>query len=197
MPLIVEPIKTLLQQAEAICGKLSIEARRIDLNHAFTLDGRFVGDIGELLAAQHFAFTPHPNQKGRHDGTCLINGREHGVQVKCRRASTVIDFTTQPDILLVIEIDKHWRSWEVAYNGPGSIVTRGTDLQVSKTGKLLRNRTKTSRRLHLDDLREASDATQKLRRASHLAVPKRSTPKLGAPSLPEPEFRTSNLEPRT
>ena len=157
MPATPQPIRNLLKKAEGICTKLSVEAKKLGLNRDFTLDGRFVGDVGELVAFQHFAIRLHEHQKKRHDGVCEINGREYGVQVKCRRKSTVLDMSSQPEILLVIEFGKNWETWDIVYNGPGKIV-------------------KVGRRLHLDELREAMKNLRKSS-ARGLAVPQRKSAK--------------------
>ncbi len=145
----------ILQQllvAQSACNNLSGLATGIGLDLAFTLDGRFVGDLGELLAVRFFQITLFPNQKAQHDGTCQINGANRIVQIKCRRASTVIDISSQPDLLLVLRIDADWQNWEVVYNGEGSFLTGDKGYSVNNKGHLMKNGQKTARRLQLEDL---------------------------------------------
>lgn len=124
----------------------------LGLNLKFTLDGRFVGDVGELLAVRKFKLKLHHKQGAVHDGTTVINKKEFGVQVKCRRESTVIDFSSQPELLLVIEIAKDWSSWEVIYNGPADFLTADGTFTADDKRKLHKGKAKQSRRYYLEDL---------------------------------------------
>lgn len=94
----------------------------------FTLDGRFVGDIGEWLVARRFAVALDKQQRKGHDATVIHNGLRRDVQIKCRCESDAIDFKQVPDFLLVLEVQKDWSAWRVVYNGPGR-------LAVDLTGK--------------------------------------------------------------
>lgn len=100
------------------------------VNRKFTLDGRFVGDVGEWLVARHFPVTLDEGQRTGHDAIVTINGRQRNVQIKCRCECDVIDFKRVPDLLLVIEVKRDWSAWSVAYNGPGELAV---DLTVKKS----------------------------------------------------------------
>lgn len=154
MPTIQKDVRLNLAMAQEACDELERISVASGNPHKFTLDGRFVGDIGELLAARHFDIQLHSKQRHCHDGSCQVNGRECGVQVKCRRKSTVIDFYSQPKLLLVIEIDDRWENWKTIYNGPGDFLTRDSGYSADETGRLLRNGKKEGRRVYLDELRQ-------------------------------------------
>ena len=144
----------------------------MDCGHLqFTLDGRLVGDIGELIAARYFDVRLHPRQQGRHDAVCRVGEQDLGVQIKCRVMSDAIDFTSEPDLLLVMRINREWTSWDLLYNGPGSIVTQGTALTLDNEGHLLRDNKRTKRRMNLADFAGAGTQLP----AGSLQVPERRT----------------------
>jgi hypothetical protein len=153
MPKIPKNIRQQLFIAQTACDELEKIAANSGHSHKFTLDGRFVGDIGELIAAQHFDLQIHKKQKHCHDGICNLGGEEHGVQIKCRRKSTVIDFYSQPKLLLVIGINDQWTEWEIIYNGCGDFLTDDEGFSADEKGRLLQNGKKHGRRIYLDDLR--------------------------------------------
>ena len=153
MPNIPPGIRRQLLAAQRACGALEKLARKELLNHKFTLDGRFVGDIGELLAAKYFSIELHKSQQHRHDAICTIDGETYGVQIKCRRKSTVIDIYSEPELLLVIVIDEAWENWSVVYNGPGDFLSSEKGFTKDATGRLW-NGKKRGRRIYLDELRD-------------------------------------------
>jgi hypothetical protein len=114
-----EPLVAILKAIEAQTAKLTQAAAKLEVTRHFTLDGRLVGDIGEMLAAQHLELTLDDTQRMGHDGFTSIVGQQREVQVKCRKASTLIGFTSVPDLLVVIAFLKDWSEWEIVYNGEG------------------------------------------------------------------------------
>lgn len=158
MPALWPELRAAIAQAEAATRDLKEIGAAHGAGHLdFTLDGRIVGDIGELIASRYFDIDLHTKQRGCHDGTCRIDGREAGIQIKCRVKSWVIDFTSEPELLLVIRIAEDWNSWEVVYNGPGSIVTAGTNLTIDTKRRLVTPEgTRTGIRLWLEDFERAS-----------------------------------------
>jgi hypothetical protein len=153
---------------------LAAAASQANLTRGFTLDGRIIGDIGEILVAQFFEVELHNRQSSRHDGTTQIGGVERGVQIKCRKASTVIDFSSVPDLLLVISFSADWTQWEVIYNGSGDIVRQLVQHNPPRTvddkGRIRNGDARASIRMNLDGLREASA------RGTMENVPRRSQP---------------------
>jgi len=157
MPRIPDDIRSQLLVAQKACDELEKISAASGHGHKFTLDGRFVGDVGELLSACHFDIEIHKKQKHCHDANCRVSGKAYGVQVKCRRKSTVIDFSSQPKLLLVIEIDQDWEIWETVYNGPGDFLSRDEGFTTDEAGRLYRNGKKEGRRVYLDDLRRLNE----------------------------------------
>jgi hypothetical protein len=84
----------------------------------FTLDGRLVGDLGEILVEGVYDVKLFDDQKKHHDGT-TSDGRY--VQVKATMKDSLtfpVDHT--PDFYLGIMIDQNGTFTEV-FNGPGWI----------------------------------------------------------------------------
>src|ERR1700736_4354166 len=89
------------QTPEDLLYHLVAMAERVDflkkIAHAegvhreFTLDGRFVGDIGELTAHRYFKIDLHLKQKTGHDAEYVEGGARLNVQIKVRRACDAID----------------------------------------------------------------------------------------------------------
>jgi hypothetical protein len=170
MPEMPAEILALLEQAQGAATALHRLAGQSGLNLEFTLDGRFVGDVGELLAVRNFAVKLYGKQGHVHDGFCVLNGREHGVQVKCRRASTVIDFTSQPELLLTLSVAEDWRSWDVVYNGPADFLTDDKVYSMADDRRLMKEHTRKARRINLEQLADL----QRKQPPTSLRVPSRN-----------------------
>jgi hypothetical protein len=111
------PLLTILRAIESQTAKLSDAVAKLDVTRHFTLDGRLVGDIGEMLAAQYLELTLDETQRRGHDGFTSIAGQQREVQVKCRKAATIIGFSSVPDLLVVIAFTEDWTAWEIVFNG--------------------------------------------------------------------------------
>jgi hypothetical protein len=108
----------LLSAMEERVSSLKKIANTEGVHREFTLDGRFVGDIGELIAHRCFKIELHHNQKSDHDAVYVENNARFNVQIKVRRACDAIDLkASATDRLLVLNFSKDWKSWEVVYNG--------------------------------------------------------------------------------
>jgi hypothetical protein len=121
-----QPVREAVQKAEAGVADLQAIANAIGLKRKFTLDGRLVGDIGELLLCPDFKVLPGEKPNGHaHDliGESLA-GRVQ-VQVKLRRRAKGgrLEFKYQPECLVFIECSDDWSRWRIVYNGPGNVVT--------------------------------------------------------------------------
>ncbi len=114
------PLLAILGAIESQTAKLSNAAANLDVTRHFTLDGRLVGDIGEMLAAQYLEITLDETQRRGHDGFTSVAGQKRDVQVKCRKASTLIGFSSVPDLLVVIAFSEDWTAWEIVFNGEGT-----------------------------------------------------------------------------
>jgi hypothetical protein len=83
----------------------------------FTLDGRLVGDIGEVLAEIYYDLDLFEVQKSLHDGKSS-DGKL--VQVKATMQSS-LTFGDIPDYYLGLKIHKNG-TYEEIYNGPGAVI---------------------------------------------------------------------------
>jgi hypothetical protein len=86
---------------------------------AFTIDGRLVGDIGEVLAALEYQVELYKVQTPDHDGV-TPDGRK--VQVKATFKDK-LTMTSVPDLYLGIQLSADGNHREV-YNGPGAVIAK-------------------------------------------------------------------------
>lgn len=84
---------------------------------AFTIDGRLVGDIGEVIAALEYDVTLDSVQREGHDAVAR-DGRL--VQIKATFKDS-LTFKTCPDYYLGFKLFPDGRHEEI-YNGPGHII---------------------------------------------------------------------------
>jgi len=89
-----------------------------DGSRLFTIDGRLVGDIGEIIAAREFDIELDAKSRANHDAKTR-DGRD--VQIKATFKDS-LTFTTEPMLLLGLKLDKTGRH-DVVYNGPGKIIS--------------------------------------------------------------------------
>ena len=89
----------------------------------FTLDGRLIGDLGEVIAAHYFDLTLTETQEAGFDAT-IASGSFKGqhVEVKCRRKSTGIGFDRVPKHLIALKILPGDQEVEVIYAGGGDVL---------------------------------------------------------------------------
>ena len=83
----------------------------------FTIDGRLVGDIGEVIAATYYDLSLYDNQKPDHDGH-TSTGRK--VQVKATFKES-LTFSSVPEFYLGIKLFENG-TYEEIYNGPGKVI---------------------------------------------------------------------------
>lgn len=83
----------------------------------FTIDGRLVGDIGEVIAEIEYALTLHKTSQPKHDAT-MDDGRE--VQIKATFKES-LTFRSILDCYLGFKLERNG-SYRVIYNGPGYII---------------------------------------------------------------------------
>jgi hypothetical protein len=86
-------------------------------HRAFTIDGRLVGDIGEVIAALEYDVTLDSVSQPDHDA-CCTDGRR--VQIKATFKDS-LTFKTCPDYYLGFKLYPDGRHDEV-FNGPGRII---------------------------------------------------------------------------
>jgi hypothetical protein len=83
----------------------------------FTIDGRLVGDIGEIVAAAEFEIELDDVSRAIHDGR-MLDGR--GVQIKATFQDH-LTFKTTPDLYLGFKLFRNG-THEVIFNGPDRII---------------------------------------------------------------------------
>lgn len=171
MPTTPEPLLHILQAIERETSKLSAAAKNLNVTRNFTLDGRLVGDIGEMLAAHHLELELDKRQRRGHDAVAVIDGATRDVQIKCRKASTLMTFSSVPDLLVIITFKADWSSWQIEYNGPGDAVQQRADakkLRVDADNLIWNGSRRGSLDLDLRDFQNLPTQTHK--------VPLRATP---------------------
>lgn len=95
------------------------------IDRKFTLDGRLVGDIGELVVARHFKIVEHEKPPGHaHDLYAMIGAKKLGVQVKLRREAKTgkLEFKYQPQVLVILKFKKDWSQWQIVFHGSGRVI---------------------------------------------------------------------------
>jgi hypothetical protein len=84
---------------------------------AFTIDGRLVGDIGEIIAQLEYGLALDEKGKSVHDGTCPA-GRRVSVKATFQDKLT---FKGVPDYMLGFKLYSNGE-FELIYNGPGKLI---------------------------------------------------------------------------
>ncbi len=101
--------------------KLIFEAidqlKRAFPKRAFTIDGRLVGDVGEVIAALEYDLVLHDISRPIHDAT-TADGRNVQIKVTFQDKLT---FKTVPDYYLGFRLYPDGRHEEI-FNGPGKII---------------------------------------------------------------------------
>jgi len=93
------------------------ELRNAFPDKVFTVDGRLVGDIGEVIAASEYDVRLYPVQQADHDGE-TPEGRK--VQVKATFKDS-LTFKAVPDYYLGFKLYQDG-NYEEIFNGPGGII---------------------------------------------------------------------------
>jgi hypothetical protein len=106
------PIGEYVKQLLAIVAQMQMDYPK----KKFTLDGRLVGDIGEILAEQQYDLELLKGLRERHDA--ISRGRF--VQVKTTMKNT-LGLGDIPDYYLGLKVDENGGVEEI-FNGPGSII---------------------------------------------------------------------------
>ncbi len=84
----------------------------------FTIDGRLVGDIGEIIAAIEYDLVLDEKSQPGHDATSF--GRR--VQIKATFKDS-LTFRTVPEYFIGLKIEMNG-DYEEIYNGPGHIIEK-------------------------------------------------------------------------
>ncbi len=84
---------------------------------SFTIDGRLVGDVGEVIAAIEYDIQLHDSIQPCHDGA-TSDGRK--VQIKAT-FKDCLTFRTVPEYYLGLKLHRNG-SYEEVFNGPGKVI---------------------------------------------------------------------------
>lgn len=106
------PVKEYVVELLGIVGKMQRDYPK----KKFTLDGRLVGDIGEILAEQIYDLELLAGIQKRHDA--ISSGRYVQIKTTMKRA---LGFGDIPDFYLGIRVDEDGAVEEL-FNGPGSLI---------------------------------------------------------------------------
>lgn len=125
--LILKAIMEEIKQLLAITKKL--KDKYIHLNKQFSLDGKLVGDIGEVLAAEKYGLKLMDENTPIHDAQEISTGRY--VQIKSTfKGYSYFPYGEEriPDFFLNVLIEEDGGITEI-FNGPGAFVYRNYILQ--------------------------------------------------------------------
>jgi hypothetical protein len=86
---------------------------------AFTIDGKLVGDIGEVIAALEYDITLYPTQTTAHDG---VTSSGHRVQIKATFKDK-LTMTSIPERYVGLQLFEDGTHKEI-FNGPGAAIAR-------------------------------------------------------------------------
>lgn len=92
-------------------------------NKKFTLDGKLVGDIGEVLVAEHYGITLYGDNVAVYDGYVTSEANKH-VQIKSSFNNYFYfpkDVKNMPDYFIAININRNG-TFEEIFNGRGEII---------------------------------------------------------------------------
>ena len=108
--------------------------REVNNQWKFTLDGKLVGDIGEVLACYHFDLEPLKEGAVTHDAKTK-DGKM--IQIKTTQRDQVgLGLKRRKfDYLIVVKLEEDG-SYKFIYNGPGGIVLKSTKCQSISVKKL-------------------------------------------------------------
>jgi hypothetical protein len=116
------PFGDKLASVARLIGEMRDEAKKIGVNREFTPDGRFLGDVGEIIGKVHFGVNLHSVQTEGEDGVCNVSGK--CVEIKLRSKSDLVWVKKLPDFLIVIYLSPLTLHWGIVCNGPGSFLLR-------------------------------------------------------------------------
>jgi hypothetical protein len=116
------PFGDKLESVGRIISEMRTEAKKIGVNREFTPDGRFLGDVGEIICKVHFGVNLHSVQTEGEDGVCHLSGK--CVEIKLRSKSDLVWVKKAPDFLIVIYLSPLTFRWGIVCNGPGSFLLK-------------------------------------------------------------------------
>jgi len=138
-----ENLQRKLQAVREAIDALKTEAAKAGVDREFSPDGRFLGDVGELIAKIFYRLTLNVKQQKGHDAVQAevdgdaSAGNERKVEVKLRSRSTNIEFSEVPELLLVIYVSPKTLRWgEVCYGSGSELLAEATGAKRLAKGKI-------------------------------------------------------------
>jgi len=114
-------------------------------NRQFTLDGRLVGDIGEIIAQNEYKINLYKKQTEIYDGVSS-NGKKVQIKTTFKEKITFpCESSKVPDYLIGIKLFENGEH-EIIYNGPGVLIYN-----------LLKDRKKTKNGYHLISVKKLKE----------------------------------------
>lgn len=137
-----------IQKAIQQLCEITTELKNNHKSKKFTLDGRLVGDLGEVLAEENYEITLFDKIKHLYDATTSDNRM---VQIKASFKDK-LTFPTDhiPELFLGLKINSDG-SFEEVYNGPGKYIKA-----------LIGKRKSPYNRLHLLPLKKLSEISARI-----------------------------------
>ncbi len=108
-------VATIIAELHAQVGELQKLAAKHAPNLKFTLDGRLVGDIGEIIAAMELKIAIQKTQQTGHDG---IDEKGRRVEIKTTFKDSFA-FRKIAERLICIKLHGSTH-WEIVYDGSGA-----------------------------------------------------------------------------
>ena len=111
-----------LRAAQDVTRAVALKTLGPASNHAFTIDGKLLGDLGELVACIEFGLTPAPTGTKGIDAYTLDH---ETVEVKSTAGSRMVYIPgngAEPDHLVVVSFDAVTGDWQFIYFGRASRV---------------------------------------------------------------------------
>jgi len=153
------------EEIEALFGIIEVlKDKYKQHNKKFTLDGKLVGDIGEVLVAEYYGLTLYGDNNHTHDG--FVTGYENKqVQIKASFNDYFYftkDLERKPKYFIAVQLNQDG-SFEEIYSGKG-------ELLFNKLCSHLRPDRKYPYRLSVKKLKELNNSEENIDRIAKIKV---------------------------
>jgi hypothetical protein len=99
-----------------------VEKLKKKYNRNFTLDGKIVGDIGEVLAASYFKIKLLPEKTKHYDAIEIRTNRKIQIKTTMKKYFT-FPYDHTPEYFIACKVDTEGKLIPI-FNGPGKIVKK-------------------------------------------------------------------------
>lgn len=147
-----------IQKAIQQLCKITSELKNNHKSKKFTLDGRLVGDLGEVLAEENYEIILFDTIKHSYDATTFDDKK---IQIKATfKDSLTFPSNHIPELYLGLKINPDG-SFEEVYNGPGKYIK-----------ELINKRKSPYNRLHLLPIKKLSKISRKISEQEKIKIKK-------------------------